>query len=113
MNALLAKKRCNHLSFYGLQLNVQYAPQFENINETREKYLFRIQRVHKALHKPAVIKDEEDEEVKRVENIIKSGQSLKQKQFDEKIQEQALQKEIDKRRVVKFDRKKRLQRIKI
>jgi hypothetical protein len=26
MNALLAKKHCDHLSFYGLQLNVQYAP---------------------------------------------------------------------------------------
>ncbi len=26
MNALLAKKRCNHLSFYGLQLHFQYAP---------------------------------------------------------------------------------------
>ena len=45
MNALLAKKRCNHLSFYGLLLHVQYAPQFETLDDTREKYLFRIQRV--------------------------------------------------------------------
>ncbi len=75
MNALLAKKRCNHLSFYGLLLHVQYAPQFETLDDTREKYLFRIQRVHQALNKPAKIKDEEveKEEIKRVEKIIKSG----------------------------------------
>lgn len=49
MQAILAKRRGNHDSFYGRKLYIQYAPDFETVDEFREKMSWRAKRVDDAV----------------------------------------------------------------
>lgn len=94
MSALLAKKRGNRERFYGRELSVQYAPELETSDELKEKLEWRIQRVSEGYEratqtagpKKAICEKDfiDDEEVKRVEEMLKMSKSLKQQLFEEK-----------------------------
>ena len=80
MHALLAKKRGDENRFYGKDLKIQYAPQLESIDDITHKLQWRRDRVAQAqAHaiKPLPKHEAKDEEIKKLEVVLKQSQSLK------------------------------------
>eukprot|EP00347_Sterkiella_histriomuscorum_P016718 403352120 len=101
MEALICKKKLNGFSFYGRKLNVQYEPDLERLEDTKDKMEFRFQRVNQRLselkHQQKRLTKEEKQqqidqeiinEVQQVDKILKQSKSFKQQEYEYKQYQQ-------------------------